>query len=79
MQNFGQPSQQGDLGGLKGVMFRESSPEDDDSPQRLQWMGYRNYKGQLQLVNVMLATRGKDFARHEDTLYGVLYTTDFSN
>jgi hypothetical protein len=66
------------LGGLKGVMFRESSPESSDSPQRLQWMGYRTYKGQLQLVNIMLSSQGKHFARHEDALYGVLYSTQFS-
>ncbi len=63
------------LGGIKGVMFRESSPEDADSPQRLQWLGYRNYKGQVQMVMIMLSTRGKDFARHEDAMYGVLYST----
>jgi hypothetical protein len=62
------------LDGLKGVLFRESSPEDPDNPQRLQWMTYRTYKGQPQLVNIMLAARGKDFARHEDALYGVLYS-----
>lgn len=62
------------FGGLKGVQFRESAPEDADSPQRLQWMAYRTYKGQKQLINVMLATRGKDFARHEDALYGILYS-----
>lgn len=62
------------LDGVKGVMFRESSPEDADNPQRLQWMAYRTYKGQPQLVNIMLATRGKDFARHEDALFGVLYS-----
>jgi hypothetical protein len=66
------------LDGVRGVMFRESAPEDSDSPQRLQWMGYRDYKGQKQLVNIMLATRGKDFARHEDALYGVLYSTRMS-
>lgn len=66
------------LGGVRGIQFRESAPEDADSPQRLQWMAYRNYKGQLQLINVMLAARGKDFARHEDALYGILYTTNFS-
>jgi hypothetical protein len=63
------------LDGLKGVLFRESSPENSDGPQRLQWMGYRTYKGQKQLVNIMLASRGKDFARHEDALYGILYST----
>ena len=66
------------LGGVKGLQFRESAPEDADSPQRLQWMAYRNYKGQTQLVNIMLAARGKDFARHEDALYGILYSTKFS-
>jgi hypothetical protein len=66
------------LGGLKGVMFRESSPESSDSPQRLQWMGYRKYKGQVQLVNIMLSSQGKYFARHEDEMYGVLYSTQFS-
>ena len=63
------------LDGVRGVMFRESAPEDADSPQRLQWMAYRKYKGQTQLVNIMLASRGKDFARHEDALYGILYST----
>jgi hypothetical protein len=66
------------LGGVRGVAWRESAPEDADAPQRLQWMGYRDYKGQKQLVNIMLASRGKDFARHEDALYGILYSTDLS-
>ena len=66
------------LGGVKGIEFRESAPEDADNPQRLQWMGYRNYKGQVQLVNIMLSARGKDFARHEDALKGILYSTKFS-
>ncbi|HEX8149976.1 MAG TPA: hypothetical protein VF591_22530 [Pyrinomonadaceae bacterium] len=64
------------LDGVKGVLFRESAPENSDSPQRLQWMGYRDYKGQKQLVNVMLAAQGKYFARHEDAMYGILYSTD---
>jgi hypothetical protein len=63
------------LGGVKGVMFRESAPESADSPQRLQWIGFRDYKGQNQMLNIMLASRGKDFARHEDALYGILYST----
>jgi hypothetical protein len=63
------------LGGAKGVMFRESSPEKPDDPQRLQWIGYRDYKGQKQMVNIMLASQGKYFAQHEDAMYGVLYST----
>jgi hypothetical protein len=61
--------------GTRGVLFRESAPESDDNPQRLQWMGYRKYKGQTQLVNIMLASQGKYFARHEDAMYGILYST----
>ncbi len=64
------------LGGATGVMFRETAPESADNPQRLQWMGFRDYKGQKQMVNIMLASRGKDFARHEDALYGILYSTE---
>ena len=64
------------LGGVKGVMFREASPEGADDPQRLQWIGYRDYKGQKQYVTIMLASQGKYFAQHEDTMYGVLYSTE---
>jgi hypothetical protein len=66
------------LNGERGVMFRESAPENSESPQRLQWIGYRTYKGQKQMLNIMLASRGKDFARHEDALYGILYSTNWS-
>lgn len=66
------------LGGLKGVLFREASPESPDDPQRLQWIGYRKYKGQTQYVSIMLSSQGKYFARHEDAMYGVLYSTEFS-
>ena len=64
------------LGGVKGVMFREASPESSDDPQRLQWIGYRDYKGQKQFVTIMLASQGKYFAQHEDAMYGVLYSTE---
>lgn len=66
------------LDGVKGVMFRETSPESSDGIQRLQWVGYRTYKGQTQYLSVMLSTQGKYFARHEDEMYGILYSTEFS-
>lgn len=64
------------LGGVKGVVFREAAPESSDDPQRLQWIGYRDYKGQKQYVTIMLASQGKYFAQHEDAMYGVLYSTE---
>ena len=64
-----------EIDGLKGVQFRESPTEKPDSPRRLQWMAYRKYLGQVQGINLMLATQGKDFERHKDAMYGILYST----
>ena len=63
-----------EIDGLKGVQFREANPEHPDGIRRLQWEAYRKYLGQLQGVNVMLATDGKDFERHKDAMYGILYS-----
>jgi len=64
-----------EIDGLKGLEFREANPEKPDDQRRLQWMAYRKYAGQVQLVNLMLATRAKDFAKHQDAMYGILYST----
>lgn len=64
-----------EIDGLKGVEFREANPEKPDDQRRLQWLAYRTYGGQVQMVNLMLATRGKDFSRHQDAMYGILYST----
>jgi len=64
-----------EIDGLKGVQFRESDPEKPDGIRRLQWLAYRKYAGQVQMVNVMLSTSGKDFLKHQDAMYGVLYST----
>jgi len=64
-----------EIDGLKGVQFREANPEKPDNPRRLQWMAYRKYTGQLQLINLMLASEGKDFEHHKNALYGILYST----
>ena len=65
--------------GLKGVQFREANPEKPDGHRRLQWMAYRKYTGQVQLVNLMLASEGKDFERHKNTMYGILYSTKLAH
>lgn len=64
-----------EIDGLKGVQFREANPEKPDDSRRLQWMAYRKYLGQVQFINLMLATQGKDFDRHKDAMYGILYST----
>ncbi len=63
-----------EIDGLKGVQFREANPEKPDGIRRLQWMAYRKYAGQVQLVNVILSSSGKGFPQHQDAMYGVLYS-----
>lgn len=64
-----------EIDGVRGVQFRETNPERGDGSRRLQWMAYRKYLGQVQLINLMLASQGKDFDRHRDAMYGILYST----
>ena len=63
-----------ELDGLKGVQYRES-PEKDDDHKRLMWLAYRKYAGQTQLVNVNISSYKKDFAKHQDEFYAILYST----
>ncbi len=64
-----------EIDGLKGIQFRESNPEKPDGLRRLQWMAYRKYAGQVQMVDVMLSSNGRGFPKHQDEMYGVLYST----
>lgn len=63
-----------ELDGVKGIQFRES-PEKPDDFKRLQWLAYRKYAGQTQLLNVMFSTTNKNFAKHQDEFYAILYST----
>ena len=64
-----------ELDGVKGVAFREATPEGADDARRLQWLTYRKYAGQTQMVNLMLATAGRSFEKNKDTFYAILYST----
>jgi hypothetical protein len=68
-----------EIDGLKGVQFREANQEHPDDPRRLQWLSYRKYLGQVQGINIMLATQSKDFERHKNALYGILYSTKITH
>lgn len=63
------------IDGVTGVQFREANPEKPDDFRRLQWMAYRKYAGQLQLVNLMLSTNGAGFPKHQDEMYGIMYSS----
>jgi hypothetical protein len=64
-----------EIDGVRGVGFRESKQEMAGDIRRLQWQAYRTYAGNTQLINMILSTNSGDFAKHEDELYGILYST----
>jgi hypothetical protein len=64
-----------EIDGVRGVQFRESKPEMADDIRRLEWQAYRKYAGSTQLVTVILSSNGSTFPKHEDELYGILYST----
>ncbi len=63
-----------EIDGLKGVQYREANPEKPDDFRRLHWQAFRKYTGQLQGINLMLATNGKSFDEHKNAMYGILYS-----
>ena len=68
-----------EIDGLTGVQFREAIPEKPDGIRRLQWLAYRKYLGQVQMINLMLSSEGKDFDRHKDAMYGILYSAKITH
>lgn len=64
-----------ELDGVRGSQFRESKPQMGSDLRRLQWITYRKYAGQLTNLNVMLSGTADNFAKHQDELYAILYST----
>ena len=63
-----------EIDGIPGVEFVEAMPEDKSGPRRHQWIGYRNYLGQKQQLNVMTSTKGTNFEKHTDDFQAILYS-----
>lgn len=63
-----------EIDGIAGVEFVEAMPEDRSGPRRHQWIGYRNYLGQKQQLNVMTSTKGTNFNKHTDDFTAILYS-----
>lgn len=63
-----------EIDGIKGVEFVESAPEDGGDPRRHQWIAYRNYSGQVQMLNIMLSTKGSNFDKHAEEFQAIMYS-----
>jgi hypothetical protein len=64
-----------EIDGVRGVQFLETPPEGKENPRRLQWIAFRKFGGQSQMLNIMLSSQGQHFEKHQDTLYAILYST----
>lgn len=64
-----------ELDGVRGVEFRESVQEQPGDIRRLEWQAYRTFAGSTQLITLILSTDSGEFAKHQDELYGILYST----
>lgn len=66
------------IDGIKGVEFVEAPPSGKDDPRRHQWIAYRNYLGQNQMVNIMVSADANKWAGKEDTFTAILYSVKFT-
>jgi len=64
-----------ELDGVRGVEFRESVQEEPGDIRRLEWQAYRKFAGSTQLISMILSTDSGEFVKHQDELYGILYST----
>ncbi|HUF05619.1 MAG TPA: hypothetical protein VMM38_15775 [Aridibacter sp.] len=67
-----------EIDGIKGVEWIEAMPEEKSSPRRHQWIGFRNYMGENQQVNVMVSTDGDKFDDRRDAFAAILYSMEFT-
>src|SRR5687768_10905606 len=65
-----------DIDGIKGVEFTETMPEEKGDPRRHQWIGFRTYLGQNQMLNIMTSTKGNNFEKHRDDFPAILYSME---
>jgi hypothetical protein len=63
-----------EIDGIKGVEFIEAMPEAKSDPRRHQWIAYRTYQGNNQMLNVMLSTKGSNFEKHNNDFPAILYS-----
>jgi hypothetical protein len=68
-----------DLDGVKGVEWVEAQPETRDGIRRHQWIGFRNYQGQNQQLNIILSTNGDKFEKQKDAFAAILYSMKIPN
>ena len=68
-----------EIDGVKGIEFTETMPETRGDARRHQWISYRKYNDQVQMLNVMLSTKGSNFEKHRNEFPAILYSMKVAN
>lgn len=64
-----------EIDGVKGVEFVEVKAENGSDARRHQWLAFRNYAGQMQMLNLMLASKDSSFEKNREQFAAILYST----
>ena len=64
-----------EIDGVRGVEFVEAKKDAKDDSRRHQWLAFRKYAGQTQMLNFMLAARDSAFEKHRDEFAAILYSS----
>lgn len=67
-----------ELDGIKGIEFIEKIPN-NDGWQRHQWIAYREFNKQPQIISVMCGTEVADFENNKDICAATLYSIKVKN
>lgn len=68
-----------EIDSAKGVEFIEAMPEKTGDPRRHQWIAFRKYAGQKQMITLIANTTGANFEKNRDTLAAILYSMKLVN
>lgn len=66
------------IDGITGVEWVESPPSSKEDPRRHQWLAYRRYLGQNQMITVMTSADAGKWSGKEDTFSAILYSMKFT-
>ncbi len=64
-----------EIDGVRGVEFVEAKQDHKDASRRYQWLAFRKYAGQTQMLNFMLAANDSAFEKHRDEFAAILYSS----
>lgn len=64
-----------EIDGVRGVEFIEAKKDNKDDSRRHQWLAFRKYAGQTQMLNFMLAAKDSAFEKHRDEFAAILYSS----